>query len=96
MRRGDGLAACLRQERLRWPRTAILASSEFANSAPGGHEPPVKAVTYRPYSLSTLCDNIRQAYVDKTQLAAMFMRQAKAVLRTERSRCERSLGTWPA
>lgn len=93
---GDGVLACLRQERLRWPQTVILASSEFAESAAFcSLEPPVKAVLQRPYSLATLHERIRQTHVSQTHLAARFLRQAKKIPTFEQLRRERSLGDGP-
>jgi DNA-binding response OmpR family regulator len=89
---GDGVLACLREDKFRWPHTVVLTTSEFAGDGSSEIEPPVKVVLHKPFSLSSLWEAIRRAQYGDTNLAARFLGHTQQMAVLERRRRERDLG----
>jgi DNA-binding NtrC family response regulator len=78
---GEGVLACLREDRLGWPGAVILTSHELVVGPPRRLEPPVKALLQKPFSLGALFETVRRAQYGETQLASRFLRHAAALER---------------
>lgn len=83
---GEGVLACLRESRCRWPETVILTTNQTDMESPVRLTAPVKAVLKKPFSMAVLSESLRHARQGDTQLAARFLRHAHEVAALERQR----------
>lgn len=80
---GDGVLACLREDRCRWPDTVILTTSQ-TDGEPPGLEAPLKALLKKPFSLSELFQAVCQARDNGPRFATRMLRHAHDVAAMER------------